>query len=88
MAARAGMTRRSFTRAYRATMGVTPARAVEQLRLEAAQRGLERGDASVKQVAAICGFGDEERFRRAFLRNLGVAPSQYRDRFAGVARGG
>ncbi len=88
LAHRARMTRRSFTRAYRAIMGLTPARAVEQLRLEAARRGLERGNASVKQIAASCGFGDEERFRRAFLRNLGVAPIQYRDRFAAATVSG
>ncbi len=81
LAARARMTRRSFTRAYRTIMGETPAHAVEQIRLEAARQKLERGDASVKQIAAFCGFGDEERFRRAFLRNLGVAPSHYRARF-------
>ena len=75
------MTRRSFTRAYRIVMGETPAHAVEQMRLEAARQKLERGDASVKQIAAFCGFGDEERLRRAFLRNLGVAPSHYRARF-------
>ncbi len=81
LAARARMTRRSFTRAYRTIMGETPAHAVEQMRLEAARQKLERGDASVKQIAAFCGFGDEERFRRAFLRNMGVAPSHYRARF-------
>ncbi|MDP9064867.1 MAG: DJ-1/PfpI family protein [Pseudomonadota bacterium] len=83
LADHAAMARRSFTRAYRLTMGITPARAIEQIRIEAAKQALERGDSSVKQIAAVCGFGDEERLRRAFLRQLGVAPSLYRQRFAG-----
>ncbi len=76
------MAKRSFTRAYRKAMGITPARAVEQIRLEAAKQALEKGGVSVKQIATTCGFGDEERLRRAFLRQFGVAPSAYRQRFS------
>ena len=76
------MAKRSFTRAYRAAMGITPARAVEQVRIEAAKQALEKGGVSVKQIATTCGFGDEERLRRAFVRQLGVAPSVYRQRFS------
>ena len=82
LAAQAGMSPRSFARAYAARVGRTPAKAVEQLRLEAARSLLEETGAPVKAIAARCGFGDEERLRRAFLRSLGVTPSAYRTRFA------
>ena len=82
LAARARMSTRSFTRTYLALMGTTPAKAIEQIRLEAAKRALERGDLSIKRVADTCGFGDDERLRRAFVRNFGVPPDAYRDRFA------
>jgi transcriptional regulator GlxA family with amidase domain len=82
LAARAGMSPRTFARVYTSTVGTTPAKTVERLRLEAARRALEDGGAPIKQVAHRCGFGDEERMRRAFVRRLGVSPSEYRERFA------
>jgi transcriptional regulator GlxA family with amidase domain len=83
LAARASMSPRTFARIYTAKLGTTPAKTVERLRVEAARRALEDGDAPIKQVAHRCGFGDEERMRRAFVRRLGVSPSDYRARFAG-----
>lgn len=82
LAARAGMSPRHFARLYAAKHGTTPAKAVEVLRVEAARRALEDTAAPIKRVAATCGFGDEERMRRSFLRRLGLSPIEYRRRFA------
>jgi transcriptional regulator GlxA family with amidase domain len=60
---------------------MTPAKTVETMRIEAAKRFLEEGNLAVKAIAAQCGFGDDERMRRAFLRHTGIAPFQYRRRF-------
>ena len=62
----------------RGITGVTPARAVERLRVEAAAAALESGNRPVQQVARDCGFGDPERMRRAFVKVLGVPPSARR----------
>ncbi len=75
LADRACMSPRHFARAFREETGVTPAKAVERLRVEAARAALESGAASVQRVALDCGFGDAERMRRSFTRLLGVAPS-------------
>lgn len=83
LAERVNMSARSFARGYAAVVGETPGRMVEAMRIEAAKQALERGHASIKQIAAACGFGDAERMRRAFLRRLGVSPDAYRSRFAG-----
>jgi transcriptional regulator GlxA family with amidase domain len=80
----AGMSERSFVRHYRQATGATPARAVEQIRVEAARRMLEQGG-PVKRVAARCGFGSEETMRRSFLRLLGATPQAYRERFSAMA---
>ena len=77
----AGMSERSFVRHYRQATGRTPARAVEQVRVEAARQMLERGR-PVKRVAAHCGYGSEETMRRSFLRLLGATPQAYRERFS------
>lgn len=76
-----GMSPRTFARNFTRCHGGTPAKLVQALRLEAARRHLESGDAEIKRIADICGFGDEERMRRAFLRRLGVPPAEYRDGF-------
>lgn len=75
LAALACMSPRHFTRAFKAETGVTPAKAVERLRAEAARAALESGAGSVGQVAAACGFADTERMRRSFLRLFGLSPA-------------
>ncbi len=72
MAARAHMSPRNFARAFRAQTGVTPARYVERVRLEAARRWLEETSEPVAAVAHACGFGTAETMRRSFLRALQV----------------
>jgi transcriptional regulator GlxA family with amidase domain len=81
MAARAHMSPRHFARAFRAETGVTPARHVELVRLEAARTRLEDTSRPLAAIAAECGFGTEETLRRAFLRTLHVGPAEYRRRF-------
>jgi transcriptional regulator GlxA family with amidase domain len=85
LAAIANLSPRHFARAFRDETGVTPARFVESVRLEAARRRLEETDDAIEVVAASCGFGTAETMRRAFLRTLRVGPSEYRRRFAVVA---
>jgi transcriptional regulator GlxA family with amidase domain len=75
------MSPRHFARSFRADSGVTPARYVERVRLEAARRALEDSAQPVTAIASACGFGTSETLRRCFLRTLGVGPAEYRRRF-------
>ena len=81
MAARAHMSPRHFARAFRSETGMTPARYVERVRLEAARRRLEETHEPIAAVADACGFGTAETMRRSFLRTLAVGPAEYRRRF-------
>jgi transcriptional regulator GlxA family with amidase domain len=81
LAARAHMSARHFARSFRAEIGITPARYVERLRLEAARRRIEDAREPLAATAAACGFGTPETMRRVFIRTLGVGPEQYRSRF-------
>jgi transcriptional regulator GlxA family with amidase domain len=65
---------RHFSRAFQAETGMTPAKAIEKLRVEAAKALIDSGHASASRIAALTGFGDDERMRRAFLRVLGESP--------------
>jgi len=84
LAEKAGMSPRTFARAYTSRTGMTPASGVEALRVETARLLLESGEIrGVVDVARRAGFGDDERMRRAFIRHLGISPSEYRSRFSG-----
>jgi len=77
LALQAAMSSRNFARSYAAETGVTPAKAVERLRTEAARSMLARGGA-IEEIARRTGFGDPERMRRAFLRLYGTPPAAMR----------
>ncbi|MER8012473.1 GlxA family transcriptional regulator [Streptomyces sp. NPDC094149] len=82
LARRAGISPRHLTRLFRAETGTSPARFVEQVRLEAACNLLVSGTDSLDTVARHAGFGSPETMRRVFQRELGVTPGAYRDRFS------
>ena len=76
------MSERSFGRRYTKATGMTPGRAVERLRVEAARQLLTETSMPVKRVAQRCGFGTEETMRRSFQRVQGVCPADYRSHFS------
>ncbi|MGA9335383.1 MAG: DJ-1/PfpI family protein [Rudaea sp.] len=84
LAAKAAMSERNFARRFSASVGTTPAQYVSGARLEAARRKLEENNLPISQVARHCGFGTEETMRRTFAAELGVSPSDYRERFRSV----
>jgi transcriptional regulator GlxA family with amidase domain len=69
------MSPRHFARRFRAEIGVSPAKAVERLRVETARAALESGARSNQLIARTSGFGTAERMRRSFLRTLATSPS-------------
>jgi transcriptional regulator GlxA family with amidase domain len=81
LARRVGMSERHLARCFHREVGVTPARYVERVRVEAARRRLEESDDAVEAVAAACGFGTAETLRRTFLRTVRTTPTEYRRRF-------
>ncbi len=81
LAGEAGMSERTFLRRYREATGITPQRALERLRVEAARQLLAETRLPAKRVAARCGFGTEEAMRRSFLRLQGINPRDFRARF-------
>jgi transcriptional regulator GlxA family with amidase domain len=81
LAQRAGLSPRHLQRRFTAEVGTPPAAYVERVRVEAARRALTEGDEPVESIARRYGFGTAETMRRTFHRHVGVAPSDYRDRF-------
>jgi len=78
LADRAAMSPRNFARAFAAETGLTPAKAVQRLRLETARTAIETGHSSFERIAEAVGFGDPGRMRRAFVRGFGLPPQALR----------
>lgn len=81
MAENCSMSARSFSRRYAASVGVTPAHSLEMMRVDTAKNLLVETDLSIKVIAKRCGFGDQEKMRRAFHRHLRTSPSSYQSSF-------
>jgi transcriptional regulator GlxA family with amidase domain len=78
LAARAGLTERSFYRKFTEATGRTPAHFVEGLRLDAARTLLTKG-LPIKTIAGNVGLNSPARFGQAFERRFGMAPSLFRE---------
>ncbi len=76
LAARAGLTERSFYRKFTEATGKTPAHFVEGLRLDAARTLLTRG-LPIKTIAGKVGLNSPARLGQAFERRFGMAPSLF-----------
>ncbi len=87
LAARAGMSERTFSRAFHKDTRITPAAFVELARIDRAKTLLETSDWPLARVAERSGFGSLDALHRAFQKRLSVTPGDYRQRFgkAGAA---
>lgn len=74
----AALSPRQFSRAFRAETGQTPAKAVEQIRLEAARLMIEETRHPMDHIAQETGFIDVRRMREAFMRQYGQPPQTVR----------
>ena len=82
LAARVGMSPRHFARCFTAECAVTPARYVEDLRLERSRHLLATTDLTVDSIARSIGFSGEAVLHRMFRRRLDSTPATYRRHFA------
>jgi transcriptional regulator GlxA family with amidase domain len=78
LAEAARLSPRQFSRVFRAETGQSPAKAVENLRLEAARLMMEQSRHPIEAIARLTGFTDRDRMRRAFLRTFGQPPQVIR----------
>ncbi len=85
LAARASMSERTFQRMFTAEIGEPPARHVERIRIDAARHQLESTTDGLFAIAKHTGFSNPETLRRAFVRQVGVSPDDYRKRFSSKA---
>lgn len=74
----AALSVRTFHRRCRSELGLTPAKLIDKLRVEHARTLIATSDVLAKNLAEQCGFGTATNMKRAFERELGVGPREYR----------
>jgi AraC-like DNA-binding protein len=77
LARTARMSRFHFSRVFRDEVGKSPYQLLVETRIERAQALLKSGQA-VTEAALSVGFMDLSRFSKAFRRQVGCSPSEYR----------
>ncbi|WP_321908293.1 GlxA family transcriptional regulator [Burkholderia cepacia] len=78
LAGLAELSDRQFSRVFKSETGLSPAKAVEQMRLAAARTMMESGNCPLDVIAKKNGFRDGRHMREVFLRNYGVPPTTIR----------
>jgi len=81
LAARTGMSERTFLRRFHEATGTTPARYHAQARLDRAAELLETTEADLETLAEAAGFASAAHLRRHFHARYGLSPSDWRKRF-------
>lgn len=83
VAKRCAMSRRSFTRHFKARMGTSFQQWLLSQRLHHSQKLLESTNGAIPQIAELSGFGSESVFRKHFKQAFSVSPTQWRATFSG-----
>lgn len=78
LAGLAGLGVSAFLRAFRGSVGVTPAAFAQQARIEQARRIMAVCDLPLAQVSAMTGFSSASHLVRAFRSRFGATPAQWR----------
>jgi AraC-like DNA-binding protein len=82
LARAAGLSRTGLAERFRDAMGDTPLSYLRTVRLQQAMRWLSESDRTLEQVAQEVGYQDAFSFSKAFKREVGVSPREFRRRDA------
>lgn len=83
LARRGGISLRTLHRRCLTELGTTPAKLLDKVRVEHARTLLSTTSMATKELAVSCGFGTVARMKRAFRREMGMAPREYKMLHAG-----
>lgn len=81
----AGLSRFHFSRAFKASFGLSPHKYVQQERLRRACELMEHTDGSITDIALQAGFASSSELARSFKLLKGCSPRQYRSAVLGRA---
>ncbi|MGF1637983.1 MAG: GlxA family transcriptional regulator [Cyclobacteriaceae bacterium] len=73
--------RRTFERRFKKATSFTIIEYIQQVKVEAAKRALERSRKTVNEVMYDVGYSDSKAFREVFKKYSGLSPSDYKEKF-------
>lgn len=79
LAREAALSRSAFVERFTSLVGIPPIRYLTMWRLQTAKLGLKESSKTVAQLAHSVGYNSEEAFSRAFKREYGLSPAQWRE---------
>jgi transcriptional regulator GlxA family with amidase domain len=77
------LSERTFLRRFAKATGYKPKEYLQRLRIQKACELFETSDISVEDAATQVGYRDISAFRKTFVKNMGLTPSEFTHRFAG-----
>jgi AraC-like DNA-binding protein len=86
LACEAGTSRSVLAERFTQFLGEPPLTYLTRWRLQLAARKLQTTQHTILNVAADVGYASEAAFNRAFKREFGLPPAQYRKKLAGNGR--
>ncbi|ATI84320.1 AraC family transcriptional regulator [Salmonella enterica subsp. enterica] len=86
LAQRVHMSRASFAQLFRDVSATTPLAVLTTLRLQIAAQTLSREALPVMVIAESVGYASESSFHKAFVREFGCTPGEYRKRVNALGR--
>lgn len=82
LASKCHMDRVNFSRRFKKATQLPPIDYIQQVKIEAAKRALERGCQNINEVMYAVGYIDIKAFRAAFKKIAGLSPTDYKIRFS------
>ncbi|TFE65860.1 hypothetical protein A7Q09_10660 [Methylacidiphilum sp. Yel] len=79
-----GLSTRTLLRKFRATLGLSPSKYLQSVRIEAAKHLLETTNKTIEEISYAVGYEEERSFRRLFKKLTSLSPKAYRAKY-GVA---
>jgi AraC-like DNA-binding protein len=80
VSAAAGYSRYHFVRLFRRTYGETPGQYLSRRRIERAQEYLRSANLTITEICMLVGFTSMGTFCTRFKQQVGLTPSEYRER--------
>ena len=85
LAREVGVSPSHLSAAFRQHFGCSPAHYLRRARVERATRAIESGASNLAEIAVEAGFGDQSGLGKAFRREIGMTPGEFRE---GIRRNG